>query len=101
MITNAIKYSSPDRAPVIQLSTEKIPGFIVLSVKDNGLGIDLEKFGERLFGMYVTFHKHKDARGFGLYITKNQVEAMDGRIEVESKPGEGSTFKIYFKHAEE
>jgi PAS domain S-box-containing protein len=97
VISNAIKYSSPERKPVIQLYTHKEPGYLVLSVKDNGLGIDLEKYKERIFGMYVTFHKHKDARGFGLYITKNQIEAMEGKVEVESKPGVGSIFKIYFK----
>jgi PAS domain S-box-containing protein len=101
MITNAIKYRSPDRDPVIQLFTHKEPGYLVLAVKDNGLGIDLEKYGERMFGMYVTFHKHKDARGFGLYITKNQIEAMEGKIEIDSKPDVGSVFRIWFKEDQE
>jgi PAS domain S-box-containing protein len=97
MITNAIKYRSQEREPLIQLSTHREPGYIVLSVKDNGLGIDMDKYGERMFGMYVTVHNHKDSRGFGLYITKNQIEAMEGKIELESTPGVGSTFKIYFR----
>ncbi len=97
MITNAIKYRSPDRDPVIHMYTHREPGYLVLSVQDNGLGIDLDKYGDRIFGMYVTFHNRKDARGFGLYITKNQIEAMEGKIELESKPGEGSIFKIYFQ----
>jgi PAS domain S-box-containing protein len=97
MLTNAMKYKSPDRDAIIHLSTHREPGYLVLSVRDNGLGIDLEKHGDRVFGMYVTFHKHKDARGFGLYITKNQVESMDGKIELESQPDVGSVFKIYFK----
>jgi len=97
MLTNAIKYRSPDRFPIIHLFVRKIPGYIVLSVKDNGLGIDLKKYGDRMFGMYVTFHNHKDSRGFGLYITKNQIEAMEGKIEVESEPGVGTIFSIYFK----
>ncbi|MDI1234341.1 MAG: PAS domain S-box protein [bacterium] len=95
LITNAIKYKSPDRDPEIQLSVEKIGAYIVLSVSDNGLGIDLKKNKDKLFGMYKTFHTNKDARGFGLYITKNQIEAMGGKIEVESELGKGSTFKIY------
>jgi PAS domain S-box-containing protein len=97
LITNAVKYRSTVREPEIQLFTRQIPGFLVLSVKDNGLGLDLKKYGEKVFGMYVTFHKLKDARGFGLYITKNQVEAMEGRIEVESEPDVGSEFRVYFK----
>ena len=68
----------------------------VLTISDNGLGIDLEKYKDSLFGMYKTFHKHPDSRGIGLFITKNQVEAMGGKIEVESKVGEGTAFKIYF-----
>lgn len=95
LLTNAIKYRSPDRNAIIELSVEKDGNYTVLSVKDNGLGIDLKKNKDKLFGMYKTFHNNRDARGFGLYITKNQIEAMGGKIEVESELGKGSTFKIY------
>ena len=67
-----------------------------MEIEDNGLGINLEKHGKKLFGMYKTFHKHKDSRGIGLFITKNQIEAMGGRIDVKSQVGVGTTFKIYF-----
>jgi signal transduction histidine kinase len=60
------------------------------------LGIDIEKHGNSLFGMYKTFHKHENANGIGLYITKNQIESMNGQISVESKVNEGTTFKITF-----
>lgn len=63
--------------------------------KDDGLGIDLEKNGDKLFGMYKTFHGNKDAKGIGLFMTNNQVEAMHGKIEVESQIGIGTNFKIY------
>lgn len=95
MLTNAIKYRSPDRKAIIQFSAEKLGFFWVISIQDNGLGIDLAKHGHKLFGMYKTFHKNADARGIGLFITKNQIEAMGGKIEVESQIGIGSTFKIY------
>jgi signal transduction histidine kinase len=49
-----------------------------------------------LFGLYKTFHKHQDAQGIGLYITKNQIEAMKGKVIVNSKVGVGTTFKIIF-----
>ncbi len=94
--TNAIKYSSPERKPMISYDFEITNGKKVLSVSDNGLGIDMKKHKNALFGMYKTFHKNQNARGIGLFITKNQVEAMGGKIEVSSEPNKGSTFKIYF-----
>lgn len=94
-ISNALKYSSPERIPEIHLEAcweQDRPVFIC---KDNGMGIDLEKNGAKLFGMYKTFHGNKDAKGIGLFMTKNQVEAMHGKIEVESQVGIGTIFKIY------
>lgn len=96
-ITNGVKYKHPDREPVLEFSTEKKGVYTLLNIQDNGIGIDLKKYGSKLFGMYKTFHTNKDARGIGLYITKNQVEAMHGKIEVESKVGEGTKFKVFFK----
>lgn len=95
-ITNSIKYKAPERNPTVKLSAERKDGCTILSIADNGLGIDLEKYGNKLFGMYKTFHSHTDARGIGLYITKNQIEAMNGRVTVSSKVGSGTTFNIYF-----
>ncbi|MEO1012704.1 MAG: PAS domain-containing protein [Bacteroidota bacterium] len=95
-ITNAIKYKSPDRDPVINLSATKKRGYTLVSIEDNGLGIDLKKYGDKLFGMYKTFHENKDAKGIGLYITKNQIEAMNGKVIACSEVGKGTTFKIYF-----
>ncbi|MGV8814064.1 MAG: PAS domain S-box protein [Gelidibacter sp.] len=97
ILTNAIKYKSPHRLLVIDIRATKIKGYMALSIADNGLGIDLEQHGAKIFGMYKTFHDHKNARGIGLFISKNQIEAMGGSIEVESQPNIGSTFTIYFK----
>ncbi|WP_240740188.1 PAS domain-containing protein [Flagellimonas allohymeniacidonis] len=96
LMTNAVKYRALDRAPKIVISAQKQDGFIVFSISDNGLGIDLKRYGDKLFGMYKTFHDNKDARGLGLYIIKNQIEAMDGNITVTSEVGKGSTFKVNF-----
>ncbi len=72
---------------------------MLLSFQDNGQGIDLKRHGDKIFGMYKTFHKHKDSKGIGLFITKNQVEAMNGSIKIESKVNEGTTIYIKLKQA--
>mgnify|MGYP003663311766 FL=1 len=95
-ITNSVRYKDPNRKPIITLSAIKKNNYSILTIADNGLGIDLEKYGKKLFGMYKTFHEHKDAKGIGLYITKNQIDAMNGKVEVTSKVGEGTEFKIFF-----
>lgn len=94
--TNAVKYSHSERSPKIHYDFEWVEGVKMLSISDNGLGIDLDKHKNSLFGMYKTFHKHPNSRGIGLFMSKNQIEAMGGRIEVESKVNHGSCFKIYF-----
>ncbi|CAM4130506.1 PAS domain-containing protein [Zobellia roscoffensis] len=97
LITNSLKYSSPKRPPLIQISSEKKLDKIIIAFKDNGLGIDLKRHNDKLFGMYKTFHRNKDAKGIGLFITKNQIEAMNGKIEVNSAVNVGTTFKLHFK----
>jgi signal transduction histidine kinase len=98
LVSNAIKYRSEARIPEISISLTSTNQFKILTVKDNGIGIDLQKNKDQLFGMYKTFHRNKDAKGLGLYITKVQVEAMKGKIEVESILGLGSSFIVYFLH---
>ena len=98
-ITNSIKYRSPDRKSYVTLTTATHPDYVVLKIEDNGLGIDLKKHRSKLFGMYKTFHPNvSNSRGIGLFIAKNQIEALGGNIEVESKVNYGTTFKIYFKY---
>ena len=97
LLSNAIKYRDYNRSLIIDLFMESNDVFDILHIKDNGLGIDVESNKERLFGMYKTFHNNPEARGIGLFITKNQVEALNGKIEVESEPGVQTTFKVYFK----
>ena len=94
LLTNALKYRSPERNPVIYCYTFEDNAEIYLVFKDNGAGIDLERYGDRVFGMYETFHENTDAKGIGLYITRNQVESLGGSIEIESKVNVGTTFTI-------
>jgi PAS domain S-box-containing protein len=95
LLSNGIKYRSPDRRPVINIKTDYENGRLVLEFKDNGLGIDMSRNSTKIFGMYQTFHTNADAKGLGLFITRNQVEAMGGKIELQSEPGKGTTFKIF------
>jgi PAS domain S-box-containing protein len=101
LISNALKYRSPDRLPEIIVRTFKKNDQIILSVKDNGLGIDLDKHRNDLFKIRKVFHFHPDAKGFGLYITKTQVETMGGKVWVESELGNGCTFYVSFKNQTE
>lgn len=96
LIGNAMKYKHPDRDPVVKVWSEVQNGEIVLHVKDNGLGIDLDKHGNKVFGMYQMFHKHPDAKGIGLFITKAQIENLGGKISVSSDGKSGSTFTVRF-----
>ena len=99
IFTNAIKYRKKDNLLKIDISAEETSKSYILKIADNGIGIDLEKYGQKLFGMYNTFHNKTeyDSRGIGLYITKSQLEAFGGNIDVTSKLGKGSTFIITLK----
>lgn len=98
-LTNAIKYKSKKRRPIIELKSVIKGDFVVLKIKDNGLGIDLEKFGDTLFEMYKTFHNNEDAIGIGLFITKNHIESLGGKVKVKSKVNVGTEFSVYLKKA--
>lgn len=94
LLTNCVKYRHPERQLRINITAIKTPESIALKIADNGVGIDMALHGKKLFGMYKTFHGNKDARGIGLFLVKNQVEAMGGIITVESEAGKGSTFML-------
>ncbi|MEM5566223.1 PAS domain-containing sensor histidine kinase [Psychroserpens sp. AS72] len=94
LLTNALKYKHPDRDPIINIDSRFDHKTIELSVSDNGTGIDLDKFGKDIFGLYKTFHPNTDSEGVGLYLIKNQIESFNGQIKVESELGKGTTFKI-------
>ena len=96
--TNAIKYRSEERDSFVKFSCKKQDKYLVLSIEDNGMGIDLKRNQGKIFGMYKTFHRHQDSRGIGLFLSKNQIEAMGGKVSVTSKVDEGTIFNIYFKH---
>ncbi|MEO8235713.1 MAG: PAS domain-containing protein [Flavobacterium sp.] len=96
MLTNAIKYKSTTRNPIININAEIIENRTKLTIQDNGIGIDLIKNKDKVFGMYKTFHGNPDAVGLGLFMVKNHIESMGGRIEIESELDKGTTFNMYF-----
>jgi len=94
LLTNALKYRHPDRSPKIICETYIAEGHTYLTFEDNGLGIDMDKYGDQVFGMYKTFHKNANSKGIGLFITRNQVEALGGTITVDSKVNVGTKFTL-------
>lgn len=98
LLTNAVKYRATSRDPYLQISAVSNEESITIVFKDNGVGIDMKLYGSKIFGMYKTFHSNQDSQGIGLFITKNQVEAMNGTIEVTSQVDIGTTFTIHLEN---
>jgi signal transduction histidine kinase len=97
LITNAIKYSSENGNPIVHISTQKLPHEVLMIIKDNGMGIDMQEAGDDLFKPFKRFTTKSEGTGMGLYIVKNIIEKNGGRISVESKPNEGTTFYCFLK----
>jgi two-component system CheB/CheR fusion protein len=95
LMSNAIKFKR-DEPPVIHVKTIAQGDFIVLSVQDNGIGIP-QKSMKKIFDMYGRLNQEAEGQGIGLYLAKKIVNAADGSMEVESEPGKGSKFTIFFK----
>ncbi|WP_111309511.1 PAS domain S-box protein [Confluentibacter sediminis] len=97
LVENAIKYKHPDRNPKIAIkSLINKEGKIELRITDNGLGINMDRHGDKLFGLNKTFHRHPEAKGVGLFMTKTQIQAMGGTITALSELNKGTTFIIIF-----
>ena len=98
LLTNSIKYREPSRQLRITIATKVVDNNLFMTFKDNGIGIDLEKNNDKIFGLYQRFHNYPDSKGLGLYLVKSQVESMGGTISVDSNVGKGTTFTIVFKY---
>jgi signal transduction histidine kinase len=94
LLSNAIKYRNPQKQPIIRIQSTVDDNNIVVTIRDNGLGIDLERYKDKIFNLYKRFHYHVEGKGMGLYLVKTQVAALGGRIEVESVVGEGTIFRV-------
>ncbi|NOS91560.1 MAG: hypothetical protein HOP30_06535, partial [Cyclobacteriaceae bacterium] len=100
LISNAIKYRDFERRPEIKIKTSQVGEFICLSVSDNGIGLNLKLVQKKIFTIYSRFHTHVEGKGLGLYLVKAQAEALGGKVEVESKEGEGTIFTVFLKSKE-
>jgi len=93
-LQNAIKYKKNWDAPVIQIHFSISEDYYILKVSDNGIGIDLSKYSDRVFRLYTRFHHNAEGKGIGLYLVKMQTQLMGGTIEIESEVNIGTTFTI-------
>ncbi len=98
LFTNALKYKHPERSVKVRIASELKGEDILITFADNGLGIDVDRYRDRLFGLYQRFHHHPDGKGIGLFLVKSQMEALGGSISVDSVVEKGTTFKLTFKH---
>jgi signal transduction histidine kinase len=94
LLSNALKYRHPDRPPYVRLTCRTQEGWWHLEVQDNGLGLEARQQAS-LFALFRRFHSHVEGTGLGLYTVKKIAENLGGRVEVQSEPGVGSTFRVY------
>ena len=98
LMTNSLKYRDESRQLKISISSHIEENMTIIEFTDNGIGIDLVRNKDKIFGLYQRFHNHTDSKGLGLYLVKSQVEAMGGTIAIASEVGKGTSFKISFKN---
>ena len=93
LLSNALKYRHPDRAPQVQIRCQRLASQVVLTVQDNGLGLSPEQ-QRKLFGLFRRLHTQGEGSGVGLYMVKKIVENAGGTVRVQSEAGVGSTFTV-------
>jgi signal transduction histidine kinase len=97
LLSNSIKYRDISKPLSIRMKTFRTGQYICLSVRDNGLGIDLNKNREKVFGLYRRFHSENiPGKGVGLHFIKSYAEALGGKVEIDSQLHQGTELKVYF-----
>ena len=97
IIENAVKYADPKKeSSYIKIQLSETSKYFVVSISDNGIGIDMELANSKIFQMYQRFNDTHPGQGFGLFLVKTQMEALGGNVELESMLGQGTTFNLYF-----
>ncbi len=95
LLSNALKYRHKERNPLIECKSKRVEDMVCITIKDNGIGINMSKYQRKVFGLYQRFHDHVEGKGLGLHLTKSQIEALQGRIELESQENIGSIFRVF------
>ncbi|HSJ69351.1 MAG TPA: HAMP domain-containing sensor histidine kinase, partial [Anditalea sp.] len=98
LISNSIKYARPGIPPEITIVSKKTAEGIQIRFTDNGIGFDMDKNKNKLFGLNQVFSQHSDSKGIGLYLVKNYMNNLGGNIEVTSQINAGSSFTLTFKN---
>lgn len=96
LISNSIKYSRPGFPPQINISTSLNEDGVKLIVEDNGLGMDLNKIGNKLFAIKDSNFQNYDSKGIGLFLVHSHISSCGGKIEVFSRLNEGTRFEVLF-----
>lgn len=97
LLSNSLKFRSKNRDLIIAISVLEIDQLISIKFKDNGIGIDLERHKNKVFGLYQRFHDYPDSKGLGLFLVKSQIETMGGTISIRSEIDKGTEFTLTFK----
>jgi len=97
LISNSIKYRRHQTHSTIEIKSRLKKNKMKLIFTDNGMGINLEKSGGDIFGLYKRFHHHIEGKGMGLFMVKTQVETLGGKISVQSIENKGTVFTIEFE----
>lgn len=98
IISNSIKYRQSDKELILEIETKIINKKLVITFKDNGVGIDLDRYSAFVFGLYKRFNTGTEGKGLGLYMVKTQVETLGGTVSIKSKVNVGTEFRIEFEH---
>jgi PAS domain S-box-containing protein len=98
LISNSLKFKSENRKLEINITASKTGNTVIIIFSDNGIGIDLKRNRDKVFGLYQRFHNYPDSKGLGLYLVKSQVETMGGTIDIESEVNKGTTFTLTFRN---
>lgn len=99
LLTNAIKFSSADRKTVVNIETFNYQQNTILKFSDNGIGIDTSRNKSKIFGLYQRLDPQIEGKGVGLFIVRSHLDTFNGKIEVESELGKGTTFTLYFPNS--
>jgi signal transduction histidine kinase len=97
LITNSIKYAKTDSYPDISIYSRRENEVNQLVFTDKGIGFDMDKVKNKIFGFHQKFHNNGDSKGIGLYLVHNHITSLGGNISIKSNVNEGVEFIISFK----